>query len=275
MKKIVVSLSVLILLPIAFVMGCSNNSTPSGAGGAVGTGGSTSSTATPTVTLTTTGTQTPSATPTPQVSQAMVNLGAAADYAALAYSGITNSGASTLCGNLGLYPKSSVGGGIVIQCTGIRNVDNSAADTAKLNLGTAYTDAMGRSGGATLPPGADIGGETLYPGLYFETGNLNLSSADLTLDALGDSSAVFIFQVQGDLIAGPGRKVVLMGDAQAANVFWAVAGYAALNTTVSFAGTIMAHTSVTLNTGAVLQGRALAETGNVTLLSNTITDPTP
>jgi len=246
-----------------------NNQTPAvptGPAGPTSTPGSPTSTPTPLVIA------------TPTVVQNTVNLGSAGSYAVLAYSGITNSGASSLCGNLGLSPKSSVGGGIVLipSCGGIRNIDNTAANTAKGDLGIAFTDAMGRTGGATLPPNADLGGLTLYPGLYFESGDINLGSGDLTLDALGDSTAVFIFQAKGSFIrATSGRKVILAGGAQANNVFWVTAGYCSLGTTVQFAGTIMAYSSVTMNTGATLNGRALAKTGNVTLLANTITDPTP
>jgi hypothetical protein len=209
------------------------------------------------------------------VAQAAVNLNSAAAYAVLAYSGVTNSGKSTLCGSLGLAPLSSVGGGISLICGGVQNVDNTAANLAKGDLSTAYTDAAGRTGGSLIPGGGDIGGLTLYPGLYTDGGDLSISSADLTLDAKGDSNAVFIFQVAGILNATSGRKVLLTNGTTTANVFWQVAGYCSLGTTVSFAGTIMAYTSVTLNTGAVLNGRALAENGNVTLLANTITDPTP
>jgi hypothetical protein len=102
---------------------------------------------------------------------------------------------------------------------------------------------------------------------------LNIASADLTLNGQGNMNSVFIFQVQGNLILGSGRKIVLTNGAQAANIFWATAGYCSLNTTVSMQGDILAYTSVTLNTGATLTGRALAENGNVTLLTNTITHP--
>ncbi len=208
---------------------------------------------------------------------AMVVLNSAANYVVLSATGITNSGPSTTCGGYGVYPDglTSVTGSpaIVESCGGAIDVGDAAADTAQGDLGTAYTDAMGRTGGALLPPGADIGGQTLYPGLYVETGNLNIASADLTLNAQGNSSAVFIFQVNGNLVVGPGRQVILSGGAKASNLFWAVTGYAALNTTVAFQGSIMAHTAVTFNTGARLTGRALAETADVTLLTNTITHP--
>jgi hypothetical protein len=201
----------------------------------------------------------------------------AGNYVILAYTGISNSGPSTTCGGYGLYPNgaSFVTGSpaIVENCGGPIDLADTAADTAKLNLGTAYADAMGRTGAAALPPGVDIGGQTLYPGLYNETADLNISSADLTLNGNGNANSVFIFQVASNLIVGPGRKIILTNGAAAANVFWAVAGYCSLNTTDSMKGVIMAYTSVTLNTGAVLTGRALAENGNVTLLSNTITHP--
>jgi hypothetical protein len=249
MKKIIFVLMMMTaLVPVAFIVGCGNSSNLSSPG----------SFTTPQTTL-----------------QASVNLGTAANYVILAYTGITNSGPSTTCGGYGLYPygQSFITGSpaIVENCGGPIDVADAAANTAKLNLNTAYTDAMGRSGGATMPPSADIGGQTLYPGLYFETANLNVSSADLTLN--GNGNSIFIFQVKSNLIIGPGRKIILTNGAQAANVFWAVAGYCSLNTTVSMVGNIMAYTSVTFNTGAVLTGRALAENGNVTLLSNTITHP--
>ena|GEM_PF-1060078 len=235
------------------------------------------STITDTVTSSETSTTTPTTTPTVTgtilVPQAMVTLGTAANYAVLAYSKVTNSGASTLCGSLGLSPLSAVDGGISITCGGVTDVANTAAGQAKLDLGYAYGDASTRPGGASLPAGGDLGGLTLYPGLYTCGGNLNLSSADLTLAAPDSSNTVFIFQVTGNLVIGPGRQVILSGNAVAANVFWVVAGYCSLDTTVSFVGTIMSYTSVTLNTGAVLQGRALAENGDVTLLGNTITLP--
>ena len=240
-------------------------------------------TRTPTETVTATPTETPTTTPTstPQVNPAGVNLGSAANYVILAYTGISNSGPSTTCGGYGLYPNgfTSVTGSpaIVESCGGAINVGDGTASTAKLDLGTAYTDAMGRPTGATLAPGGDLGGQTLYPGVYTISSDLLLSSADLTLDALGDTTGIFIFQVKtgGNLVVDPGRQVILAGGAQAGNVFWAVSGYCSLDTTVSFVGNIMAYTSVTFNTGAVLLGRALASNGDVTLLSNTITKPTP
>jgi hypothetical protein len=99
---------------------------------------------------------------------------------------------------------------------------------------------------------------------------------DLTLDAQGDSKAVFIFQMPSStLTVGNGRKVILAGGAKAANIFWQVGSAATIGTTAVMEGTIMADQAVTLNTGAVLNGRALARIGAATLDSNTVTIPAP
>jgi len=286
-KKLIGWLIMVTLLPAAFIAGCGDKSTPSspGAPGSTATPTNTSTrtiTQTTTITWTRTRTSTPTDTPvgtrTPTVTptvQAAVDLGSAASYAVLTYAEVTNSGATTLCGNLGLHPGSSVDGGIVNICGGVKNVANGAALTAKTDLSTAYTNIAGRSGGVLLPGGTDIGGLTLYPGLYTCDGNLSISSADLTLDALSNPNAIFIFQVSGILDVTSGRQVFLNTGAQSKNVFWQVTDYCSLGTTVHFVGTILAYNSVTLNTLATLNGRAFGENGNVTLLSNTITDPTP
>lgn len=267
MKKIIVCLILMALLPVALMVGCSssapsnpsNASTPSGFG-----------TATPTFTAT----STPGSYTTVQLTpQAMVNLNSAANFAVLSYAGITNTGATTVCGSLGTFPNASVDGGIIVICGGTRQVATTPAGTAETDLGTAYTDAMGRSGGAVIPAGGDIGGQTLAPGLYTDLGDLHVKTGDLTLDAKGNANAVFIIQVTGDMIVAPARMVHLINGAQAANIFWTVTGFCSLDTTVAFAGNVMAHTAVTFNTGASLEGRALASTQNVTFLANNITFP--
>jgi hypothetical protein len=142
------------------------------------------------------------------------------------------------------------------------------------DLTTAYNDAAGR----TLAPvtlAGNLGGLTLPPGLYKSTSSLSISSGDLTLDAQGDPNAVFIFQMASTLTTTSGRAVILSGGAKASNVFWQVGSAATLGTTSAFVGTIMADQSITLNTGATLNGRALARIGSVTLAANTVVLPTP
>ena len=121
----------------------------------------------------------------------------------------------------------------------------------------------------------NLGGQTLPPGLYKSTGSLEISSGDLTLDAQGDGSAVFIFQMASTLQTTGGRQVILANGAKSANIFWQVGTAATLGTTSAFQGTIMADQAITLNTGATLNGRALARIGAVNLAGNAIVKPTP
>ena len=134
--------------------------------------------------------------------------------------------------------------------------DPTAAQ-AQLDLTAAYNDAAGRTLGAVIVAG-NLGGQTLSPGLYKSTSSLEISSGDLTLDALGDPNAVWIFQMASTLTTTAGRQVILSGGAQAANIFWQVGSSATIGTTSVFKGNILAYTSITMNTGATLDGRALA-----------------
>jgi len=151
-------------------------------------------------------------------------------------------------------------------------LDDSIARQAKLDLTTAYNDAMGR----TLNPikvAGNIGGQTLYPGLYKSTSSLAISSGDLTLDARGHPRAVFIFQVASKFSMTTGRSVILTNGARARNVFWATGSSATFGTGCSFYGTLLAHQSISMATGTVMVGRALARVGAVTMQKNTIVKP--
>ncbi len=204
--------------------------------------------------------------------QAPVGLGTAGSFAVLAGSAVTNTGPSVISGSIGLDPGSAVTGfppGLVIA--GTTQVANGVTLQAKNDLVTAYNDAAGRSSTATVS--GDLAGRTLTPGVYTSASSLGLSGA-LTLDAQGNSSAVFVFQAGSTLIAGSGSQINLIGGAQACNVYWQVGSSATIGTGSSFVGNIMALTSITMTTGATLDGRALARNGAVTLDTNTITRAT-
>jgi tetrahydromethanopterin S-methyltransferase subunit B len=199
--------------------------------------------------------------------QAPVALGAATTFAVLAGSTVTNTGATTVNGDLGLSPGTAVTGfppGIV---NGTIHAGDPAAALAQLDLTTAYNDAAGRTLGAIGLAG-NLGGQTLTPGLYKSTSSLEISSGDLTLDAQGDANAVFIFQMASTLTTTSARQVILSGGARAANVFWQVGSSATLGTGSVFKGNILALASITVTTDAAVEGRLLARTGAVTLDAN-------
>ncbi len=204
--------------------------------------------------------------------QLPVVLGAAATYGVLAGSTVTNTGATAVTGDLGVSPGTAVTGFPPGTVSGGTHAGDNAAATAIGDLTTAYNDAAGR----TLCPvtvAGNLGGQTLAPGLYKSTSSLAISAGDLTLDAGGDATAVWIFQMASTLTTTSGRQVILAGGAQAANIFWQVGTSATLGTTSVFAGTIMADQAITLDTGATLNGRALARIAAVALDGNAITVP--
>ena len=204
--------------------------------------------------------------------QAPVSLGAAAKFAVLAATTVTSSGATTVNGNLGVSPGTKVTGSLKVS--GMIHAGGPTAAQAQGDLTAAYNDAAGRTAGALTVAG-NLGGLTLTPGLYKSTSSLEISAGDLTLDARGDTNAVFIFQMASTLTTTSGRQVILNGGARAANIYWQVGSSATLGTTSVFKGNILASTSITVTTGAAVEGRLLARTAAVTLDTNTITPPAP
>ncbi|HUX54683.1 MAG TPA: ice-binding family protein [Williamwhitmania sp.] len=208
--------------------------------------------------------------PVQTIVQNTVSLAGASNFAALSGSAITNTGATTITGDLGLSPGSSIGGFPPGILNGTLHINDAAASQAKLDLTAAYNDAAGRTSTDIVTLSGNIGGLTLTPGLYMSTSSLAISSGDLTFDALGDANAVFIIQIASSLTTTSGRKVFLSGGASAANIFWQVGSSATFGTTSVFKGTIIAMESITFNTGATLDGRALARTGGISMEGNTI-----
>lgn len=198
-----------------------------------------------------------------------VGLGSADVFRVLAGSTVANTGPTSVDGDLGVSPGSAVTGFPPGTVSGsIFTGSPGPAATAQSDLTTAYNDAAGRAPGAIVS--GNIGGLTLAPGVFTATSSLAISSGDLTLTGLGDSNAVFIFQIPSSLTVTTGRQVILTGGAQPSNIFWQVGSSATLGTFSVFSGTIMAQASITLQTGATLQGRALARTGGVTLDSSVV-----
>lgn len=209
--------------------------------------------------------------------QAAVGLNSADAFAVLAGSTITNKGPTTITGDVGLHPGTSVTGFDSVTLDGTPHVTDAVAEQAKVDLVTAYDDAAGRTPSTTVA--TELGGQILTGGVYDSaTGTFEITG-ELRLDAQGNPDTVWVFQMASTLVTASASTVTLVNGADACNVFWQVGSSATLGTDSDFTGTIMALASSTLNTGATVQGRVLARDGAVTLDTNTITrsacTPTP
>jgi hypothetical protein len=203
--------------------------------------------------------------------EAPVGLGTAGSYSVLGGQAVTNTGPSTLAGDLGVSPGTAITGFPPGTAAGSTHAGDAVAAQAQSDLVVAYNDAAGRAPTANVA--GDLVGQTLVGGVYKSTGPLALGGT-LTLDGQGTSGTVWIFQVASTLITASASNVNLINGAQACNVFWQVGSSATLGTNSHFVGTIMALTSITVTTGTVVAGRALARNGQVSLDDNTFTTPT-
>ena len=190
------------------------------------------------------------------------NLGTADSFAVLAGTTITNTGSTTITGDVGLHPGDAITGFASVTLNGAQHIGDAVASGAKDDLVGAYNDAAGATPVNNVP--TELGGTTLTPGVY-ASATLGLTGT-LTLDGQG----VYIFQAGSTLITAPGSSVELINGASACDVYWQVGSSATLDTTTSFKGTIMALTSIALNNGVTLEGRALARNGEVTMINDTI-----
>ena len=204
-----------------------------------------------------------------------VNLGTANNYAVLACSTITSTGATVINGGLGVAPGNAVTGRPIVN--GLFDVDDASAVLAQNDLTTAYNDAAGRTptpSGPFLNPGVgNIGGLNLIPGLYKFTGTASITGSDVTLT--GGPDDVWIFQIAADLEVGSRIQVFLAGGAQAGNIFWQVGTSATIGTFAVFKGTIMSDQAIVMNTSSAMDGRALAFTAGVTFNGSVGDLPTP
>jgi hypothetical protein len=217
-----------------------------------------------------------------------VNLGAAGTFAILAKTGISTVPTSAITGNIGVSPAAATsitGFSLTADSTNLFSISpqvtgkvyaadymaptSSELTTAVGDMQLAFTDAAGRPSGATELGAGNIGGMTLTPGVY-QWGTGLLIATDVTLS--GSVTDIWIFQIAQDLTLSSGAKILLAGGALPKNVFWQVSGLVDLGTTAHGEGVVLTQTSITLRTGASINGRLLAQSA-VNLDGSTVVAP--
>jgi hypothetical protein len=203
---------------------------------------------------------------------ATLDLATAGLFAVLAGSTVTNTGPTTIQGNVGVWPGTAITGfppGIV--SSGTIHAGDAVAQQAQSDLTTAYNVAAGEAFTLDLS-GQDLGGKTLTPGVYNFTSSAQLTGK-LTLDNTSIANALFVFQIGSTLTTASNSSVVFKNGGDN-NVFWQVGSSATIDTNTAFEGNILALTSIALLTGASIEdGRALARNGAVTLDTNEVKIP--
>jgi hypothetical protein len=201
----------------------------------------------------------------------VVPLGAADTFAVLGASTVTNTGATVVTGDLGVSPGTAVTGfgpGVVLN--GSIHMNDALAMQAHADAATAYGQLTGETFTTDLS-GQNLGGLILMPGVYHFATTAQLTGM-LTLDTAGDPNAVFHFQIGTTLTTDPSSMITLL-NGSSANIFWQVGTSATIGVNSVFYGSILADQSITVNSGATINGRAIAINGAVTLDTDTITAP--
>ena len=199
------------------------------------------------------------------------SLGTAGPFGVLAASTVTNTGPSTVGGDLGLYPGTSITGFPPGNVLGTIHATDAVAGNAQADTTTAYNTAAGEAPDVVLPS-ADLTGLTLHPGVYQNASAVRLdTNGTLTLNGQGNPASVFIFQVGSTLTTGTNSTISYINGAQPCNVFWQVGSSATLGTSSLFVGTILADQSISVSDTVTVHGRLLASNGAVTLIDDTIT----
>jgi len=194
-------------------------------------------------------------------------LRSAARFTILAGSTVTNTGLTTIVGEVGVSPGLALVGipaGTVVQA------GNPVAALAQADTTIAYNYLAGRPCGTTLT-GTDLGGRTLAPGVYCFSSSAMITGT-LVLDGQGQPNPLFIFQIGSTLVTNNNAAVRLVNGARACGVYWQTGSSATVGIGSSFVGNILALGSVTLTTGVNLNGRALARNGGVTLDTNAVSN---
>lgn len=210
----------------------------------------------------------------PAAADVIASLGVAQQFAVLGAQSVTNTNATTLHGDLGVSPGTSITGAdsVTFAAGGSIHQADSTAMQAQTDAQGAYRALAALTGGVDLS-GRDLGTlGVLTPGIYFFSSSAALSG-NLTLDFGNDRSGVFVFQIGSTLTTAAGSMVKVINGAGSNGIYFQVGSSASLGSGSDIAGNILAQQSITFGSAAnIACGRALALTGSVTMIGNTVSN---
>lgn len=202
--------------------------------------------------------------------QCNITMCPASSIAILAATGISNDGATSILGDIAISPGIALTGFPPGKISGLINIKNTIAGNAQGVLTQKYNQIAALPCGRTMD-GIDLGGLTLAPGVYCFAAGAQLTGT-VYLDSSTNPSPYWVFQMGTTLTTSTGSKIAFTKLSSPCTVFWNVGSSATIGQTSDFSGNVLAYTSISVGTGASINGKLLASNGAVSLLGNAVTN---